>query len=319
MNVLSLFDGMSCGQMALRKLGIKVDNYYASEIEKPAMKVTQHNFPETHQIGDVTKVKAADLPKIDLFFGGSPCQGFSAANTSARSGKSLEAFNHPSSILFYEYMRLLREVKPKYFLLENVPMKQEHEDVITELLGVHPIKINSSLMTGHFRRRLYWTNLPDFQMPLDKGIYLKDIMEPPEDIPQDLWLKSGTVKKLTYEIQKDTIIRKDKPIRIAHFDSEKWNVPSQSKRVYSPQGKSACQTASGNGKDTLLFVDKTRENIRKLSPIESERLQGVPDNYSKVPGVSNNQRYKMLGNGWTVTVIAHIFRGLRKEYGNKSV
>ena len=172
-------------------------------------------------------------------------------------------------------------------------------------------------MTGHYRRRLYWTNLPDFQMPLDKGIYLKDIVEPDEDVPDYCYLKPGTVKKLTYEIKKDTNLRKDIPIRIAHFDSEKYNVPSQAKRVYSLQGKSACQTASGNGKDTLLFVGDSKELIRKLTPIESERLQGVPDNYSKVPGVSSNQRYKMLGNGWTVTIIARLFRGLRKEYGHK--
>jgi len=135
-NVLSCFDGMSCGQIALNKIGIKYDNYFASEIDKHAIQVTQKNYPNTIQVGDITKVTSENLPKIDLLFGGSPCQGFSFA------GKQLN-FNDPRSKLFFEFVRLLKETKPKYFLLENVMMKQEHQDVITEHLGVKPIFINS--------------------------------------------------------------------------------------------------------------------------------------------------------------------------------
>jgi DNA-cytosine methyltransferase len=152
MNVLSLFDGMSCGQIALKKLGIQVDNYFASEIDKHAIAVTMHNFPNTIQLGDVTKVFAKDLPKIDLLIGGSPCQGFSFA------GKQLN-FDDPRSKLFFEFVRLLEETKPKYFLLENVLMKKEYEQIITDHLGVEPIFINSALVSAQNRKRLYWTNI----------------------------------------------------------------------------------------------------------------------------------------------------------------
>jgi site-specific DNA-cytosine methylase len=174
-NVLSLFDGMSCGQIALNKLGIQYENFYASEIDKHAMKVTQHNFPNTIQIGDVTQVNANNLPKIDLLIGGSPCQGFSF------SGKGLN-FEDPRSKLFFEFVRLVKETKPRYFLLENVKMKKEHEQVITDYLGVEPIEINSSLVSAQNRVRLYWTNIPNIQQPEDKGIGLIDILEDDEKI-----------------------------------------------------------------------------------------------------------------------------------------
>jgi len=166
-NVLSLFDGMSCGQIALDKLGIEVDNYFASEIDKYAMQVTKHNYPNTKHIGDVTKVKGADLPKIDLLIGGSPCQGFSFA------GKQLN-FDDPRSKLFFEFVRLLEETKPKYFLLENVVMKQEYQDVISQHLGVKPILINSSLVSAQNRKRLYWTNIPNIEQPKDLRLTIKD-------------------------------------------------------------------------------------------------------------------------------------------------
>lgn len=153
-NVLSLFDGISCGQVALERAGIKVNNYFASEIDKHAIKVTQSNYPNTIQIGDVTKVKGADLPKIDLLIGGSPCQGFSFA------GKQLN-FNDIRSKLFFEFVRLLEETKPKYFLLENVKMKKEYQNIITEYLEVEPITINSNLLSAQNRTRYYWTNIPN--------------------------------------------------------------------------------------------------------------------------------------------------------------
>jgi DNA (cytosine-5)-methyltransferase 3A len=164
MNVLSLFDGMSCGQIALNKLGIKYDNYFASEIDKYAIKVTQNNYPNTKQLGNVVDVKGKDLPKIDLLIGGSPCQGFSFA------GKQLNFEDHRSK-LFFEFVRLLEECKPKYFLLENVNMKQEYQDIISKYLGVKPILINSNLVSTQNRRRLYWTNIPNINQPKDKNIF----------------------------------------------------------------------------------------------------------------------------------------------------
>jgi DNA-cytosine methyltransferase len=170
MNVLSLFDGMSCGRIALDKLGIKVDKYFASEIDKYAIKVSEANYPDIVRLGDVRDVRGEDLPKIDLMIAGSPCQGFSFA------GKQL-AFDDPRSALFFEFTRLLDECKPKYFLLENVRMKKEHLQVITDLLGVEPILINSSLVSAQNRKRYYWTNIPGVEQPMDKGIVLKDILE----------------------------------------------------------------------------------------------------------------------------------------------
>ena len=171
MNVLSLFDGISCGQIALNRAAIKIDNYYASEIDKDAISVTQFNYPNTIQLGDVRKLKGNMLPKIDLLIGGSPCQDLSKAKT---EGKGLVG---EKSSLFYEYLRLLNEVKPKYFLLENVLMKKDYRDIITKELGVNPILINSSLVSAQNRERLYWTNIPNITIPKDKNILLKDIIK----------------------------------------------------------------------------------------------------------------------------------------------
>src|SRR5271157_1110102 len=187
MNVLGLFDGMSCGQIALNRAGIKYDKYFASEIDKYAIQVTQKNYPNTIQLGDIRNIHANDLPKIDLLIGGSPCQGFSVA------GKGLN-FNDPRSALFFEYIRLLKECRPKYFLLENVRMKAEYNDVISSTLGeiypklvkfqemfragrLEPILINSALVSAQNRQRLYWTNIKVNGQPEDRGILLKDIIE----------------------------------------------------------------------------------------------------------------------------------------------
>ncbi len=253
MNVLSLFDGMSCGQIALNKLGIKYDNYFASDIDKYAIQVTQKNYPNTKQVGSVTEVKGDDLPKIDLLIGGSPCQGFSMA------GKRLN-FEDPRSKLFFEYVRLLEELKPKYFLLENVKMKQEWEDIITEKLGVDPVKINSDLFVQQNRPRVYWTNIPISKLPNRpdwKGDY--------------------------YQFRR-TYYRKNQ------------------------SGVCPCLTAAmGTGGHNVPL--KSMDKSDKLTPVECERLQAAPDNYTD--GVSNTQRYKMLGNGWTVDVIAHIFKNIK--------
>ena len=269
LNVLSLFDGMSCGQIALERAGIKVNNYFASEIDKYAIQVAKHNYPNMQHIGDVTQVKANELPKIDLLIGGSPCQGFSFA------GKQLN-FDDPRSKLFFEFVRLLKECNPKYFLLENVKMKKEYEDIISEQLGVKPILINSSLVSAQNRERLYWTNIQIQGLPDDKGLFLKDVIE------------IGTGKKLSEQTAQ-------RPRTLRNYRSENQ--------------KAFCMLATmwkGSQSNGMTVIDDN--GLRNITPLECERLQTVPDNYTNV--VADTNRYTMLGNGWTVDVIAHIFRGL---------
>jgi len=284
MNVLSLFDGMSCGQIALNKLGIKYDNYFASEIDLHAMKVAKHNYPETIFKGDVTRVKGNKLPKIDLLFGGSPCQGFSFA------GKKLN-FEDPRSKLFFEFVRLIKECEPKYFLLENVKMKKEHEKVITEHLGVEPILINSSLLTAHNRPRLYWTNIPNVAQPNDKGILLKDII----DLQVDNYEYIPEEKTVNRQYKKNYL----------QYDINGRGHGSQDQRAYYLDNKHGCLDTGASGKAKILEQDG---RVRKVTRNEAERLQGVPDNYTNI--VSRPQALKMLGNGWTVDVITHIFKGM---------
>lgn len=170
MNVLSLFDGISCGQIALNRANIKYDNYFASEIDQYAIFITQKNYPNTIQLGDVQNIKGKDLPKIDLLIGGSPCQGFSFA------GKGLN-FEDPRSKLFFEFVRLVEECSPTYFLLENVVMGKRYLNIISSYLLATPIKINSALLSAQNRERLYWTNIPNIKIPLNKGISLQSIIE----------------------------------------------------------------------------------------------------------------------------------------------
>lgn len=303
MNVLSLFDGMSCGQIALDKLGIKVDNYYASEIDKYAIKVAKANYPDMVHLGDVRDVKAEDLPQIDLLIGGSPCQGFSFA------GKQLN-FDDPRSKLFWEYVRLLKELKPKYFLLENVKMKKQSLDVISEALGVEPIFINSNLVSAQNRQRYYWTNIPMDGLPEDKGIKLKDILEDgyvDRDKSHCLdanYFKGGNLRLYFEKYRRQLVFSED---GLCHVGDADLNGHDYVKRVYHPEGKapSLCAASGGNLEPkTYISPDKWR----KLTPLECERLQTVPEGYTN--HVSNTQRYKMLGNGWTVDVITHIMKGM---------
>ena len=297
MNILSLFDGMSCGQIALNQLGFKIDNYFASEIEPASMKVAKHNFPNTIHIGDVTKVKGSELPKIDLLIGGSPCQGFSFA------GKQLN-FNDPRSALFFEFVRLFKETNPKYFLLENVRMKTEYQDVITEHLNwIEPIAINSSLVSAQNRNRLYWTNIPDVEQPKDKGIFLKDILE--NNVDEKFYIPKKYIPKI--KIDDNLILNVSK--RLGGYMKQ-----GQGQRIYSIYGKSITLSALGGGWGAKTGLYETIKNgekcCRKLTPIECERLQNVPDNYTLE--VIDSQRYKMLGNGWTVEVIKHIFKNINE-------
>ena len=450
MNVLSLFDGMSCGMIALDRLGIKVDNYYASEIDKYAIQVSQANYPDIIQVGDITKLDLSTLPKIDLVMGGSPCQGFSFA------GKQL-AFDDPRSALFFEFHKAISYLQPKYFLLENVRMKKEYLDIISEYMGVEPIFINSSLVSAQSRQRYYWTNIPGIEQPKERGIVLRDILE--DQVGSEHYVgdnmqknyKGGNQLNPNYKSQANTIHNSDKksgticagthgyangyvgdkhkpvkqternarhlkqlddkslcmtatmykgagnngmtlvpqkihdiprdvlkdnerqrrvyskegksPTLLARSDSPKVmksdkpqhigtavdiNGHDQIKRVYSPDGKSPTVTTCGGGhrepkvvsgayrgrynedgsisqklelrKDDksnamtasfnhkINFLTKDEVYWRKLTPLECERLQTVPDNYTN--HVSNTQRYKMLGNGWTIEVIAHILQNM---------
>jgi DNA (cytosine-5)-methyltransferase 3A len=299
MNVLSLFDGLSCGQIALNRTNIRYNKYFASEIDKHAIKVTQHNYPNTIQLGDVTQIKGFNLPQIDLIIGGSPCQGFSFA------GKQLN-FEDPRSKLFFEFIRLKNELQPKYFLLENVVMKQEFQNVITEFTGVQPIKINSSLVSAQNRERLYWTNIPDVTQPNNKNINLYDILE---DIGVD-----GEYFDKT-KLNKATILGRRLDSRGKRMDYDKTIPITQCLEVRATnRDKSNCLTtvAKDNVLTTLPIgrhVDAFKKNLpfRYFTIKEYCRLQTVPDTY--FDGVaSENQIRKMLGNGWTVDVIAHIFK-----------
>jgi len=382
MNVLSLFDGMSCGQIALDKLGVGVKHYYAAEIDKYAMSIAKKNYPNTIHLGDVTEVKGEDLPRIDLLMGGSPCQGFSFA------GKQLN-FDDPRSALFFEFVRLLKETKPKYFLLENVRMKQEYQDVISEHLGVKPIMINSALVSAQNRVRLYWTNIPNIEQPEDKGIALKDVLENHyknpviDQYPRGVnkggmratngktpsmttsgWQHNNHLCEKSY-FERPCTLRQE----VANSDSECHHVATADdinghdciKRVYAESGKSPTLNAcTGGNREPKVLVNESETkkgkayalthsytgavawnsierkqrtmipthestekdpNIyngvkyRKLTPMECERLQTVPDGYTE--GVSNTQRYKMLGNGWTVDVITHILKGM--EFNKEEV
>ena len=477
MKVLSLFDGMSCGQIALHELGIPVDQYYASEIDKYAISIAQKNFPNTIQLGDVRTIKGKDLPKIDLLMGGSPCQGFSFA------GKQLN-FDDPRSALFFEFLRVMKETMPKYFLLENVRMKKEYQDVITAHMGVEPIMINSALVSAQNRVRLYWTNIPNIEQPEDRGLVLGDILDDFVDFKyyagkqlQPKWLemdhngkpriesvrtteqKSGTLLASMYKGHVEGYVKKPKQVATA-TDIKGHDII---KRVYSGEGKSPALTTMQGGhrqpKVSITETDKyyqmnregaypnqqqdrvrkaekpsntltgagssipnvsvavgsriktipmtevrsdeanrirkehkkktgvdwsprdmrhlvereddksnsltpklTKQHIlkeitsepkvaikqrprgvnkggikaldgktptmtsskwednnhvvvgihyRKLTPMECERLQTLPDNYTD--GVSNTQRYKMIGNGWTIEVIKHILSHIERE------
>ena len=281
-NILSLFDGISCGHIALDKAGIPINKYYASEIDKYAIKVTNKNYPETINLGDVTTVSGELFTeKIDLLIGGSPCQGFSQA------GK-MKNFDDPRSKLFWEYVRILQEVKPKYFLLENVVMKQEWQDIISEALGVKPIMIDSSLTSAATRKRLYWTNIPGVGQPEDLGITFGDIRE--RDVQEGSIYY--TDKGLDWIRRHEK--RTGKTLRIIG-DSDKMQMLEASMyKKYSSQ---------------RFFGIEDTHGLRYITVTECERCMNVPDGYTDC--CSNTQRYKQLGNGWEVNTITHIFRILK--------
>jgi DNA (cytosine-5)-methyltransferase 3A len=342
-NVLSLFDGMSCGQIALKELGIKVDNYYAAEIDKYAIQQTQHNFPNTIQLGSVTDIKATDLPKIDLLIGGSPCQGFSFA------GKQLN-FNDPRSVLFFEFVRLWKEIKAinpeAKFLLENVNMKKEYLRVISEYLGIFPVNINSNLVSAQNRNRWYWTNIKtkdvglfdelwsDIPQPEDRGILLKDILQPESEVDKKYYLSNSVTVNLLKHKENQKLKGNGFGVKL-HKGNDKFNAlkvggsgvddiycvamrgrnPSKSndRRTGSPtqqrlepktDGKTNCLTSVT--KDNLISIGYL---LRRLTPRECGKLQTFTDKELDVllnAGISDTQLYKQFGNGWTIEAIAHI-------------
>ncbi len=294
MNVLSLFDGMSCGRIALERAGIHVDNYYASEIDKYAIKVSKANYPDIIQLGDVGGWREWGLPKIDLILAGSPCQGFSFA------GKQL-AFNDPRSKLFFTFIDIAIHHVPKFFLLENVKMKKEYQDIISMLIGYDPIEINSALVSAQNRKRLYWINIPDVMQPEDREIYLKDILIC-GDIPYLKVSKAWNIKK-----------HQNKASCLIGGAHSGGNYSDMDILVFEKphgyvKGGVSLQTKFSTLRSCTNYNYAINNGFdwRRLSCLECERLQTVPDGYTD--HVSNTQQYKMLGNGWTVDVIVHILR-----------
>lgn len=319
MKVLSLFDGLSCGQIALNRIGVKPEAYYSAEVDKYAIKVTQANYPDTVQLGDVTKWREWDInwASIDLLIGGSPCQGFSFA------GKQL-AFDDPRSKLFFVYVGILNHIKsvnPSVkFMLENVKMKKEFLEVISEHLGVEPVFINSALVSAQNRRRYYWCNW-NVEQPEDRGIVLADILES-DHVDREKahcldanYYKGGNLKSYFEKNRRQLVFlatsagRNESGDRVLRSKGDK--VPPITARYYKGvKSDGAPFLYSGDKQKGDAFdYEKDKPDYRKLTPIECERLQTVPDNYTA--HVSNTQRYKMLGNGWTVDVIAHIFNQMR--------
>lgn len=344
MKVLSLFDGISCGMVALERAGIPVERYVAYEIDPNAIKISRKNYPMIEHCGDVITADFTQYRGFDLLIGGSPCQGFSLA------GKQLN-FDDPRSKLYFEFERAIREVRPKYFLFENVRMKKEIADIITERLGVEPIEINSSTVSAQNRKRLYWTNIPNVKQPADRGITLNDVIDLHGDAQ---FCKSVSYERIGrtsgrgrhYEIAKDDksfcLTRKADHSRdlcaIAvgvGFRNRREN-DGKLYRRYETHGEQKANALTTVQTDSMVCVPHTRKDgktttvqngmiaikgklypinlpdgeylFRRFSPVEYERLQTLPDGYTE--GVAATHRYKCLGNGWTVDVIAHIFANL---------
>lgn len=305
MKVLSLFDGISCGMVALERADIPVERYVAYEIDRYAIQISKKNYPNIEHCGNVLDGDFAQYKDFDLLIGGSPCTYWSIAKSNRETT--------PDGVggqLFIQYVRALKESNCKYFLYENnFSIHKNIKDFISEKLGVQPIMINSALVSAQSRKRYYWTNIPNVQQPTDKGIVLKDILIAEDDInyknemskikPLYNYLPTPRYKKIIAL----------SPIRIGQIGKG-----GQGQRIYSPQGKSVTLSANGGGqgeKTGLYKIDFPNGEyvIRKLTPIEAERVQTLPDNYTE--GISNTQRYKCIGNGWTVDVIAHILKNLK--------
>lgn len=331
MNVLSLFDGISGGQLALKKANIKYNKYYASEIDKFALSIVKKQYPNTIQLGDINDWRTWNIEFPDLIIAGSPCQGFS------NCGKRLN-FEDSRSKLFFVFCDILKYYKPKYFMLENVKMKKDWSTIITDYVGVEPIEINSSLVSAQNRTRLYWTNIKDIKQPVDQGLVVNDILEKGVHIfvsnqgkkyKQSLGKACALLARdykgfgmngvLEVEQEQGYIEPYLKFVEGKNYLGFIGNSPKQATKVFNINGKSVTLTANGGGqggKTGLYLIDNY---ARKLTPLECERLQTVPDTYTKFGinefgkgvKISNTQRYKMLGNGWTIDVISHILKNIQ--------
>ncbi len=330
MNILSLFDGISCAQLALERAGITVNNYYASEIDKYAIKVTQSNYPNTVQLGDITKWKdwEIDIHKIDIIFAGFPCQAWSMA------GKQ-KGDNDPRGALVHDLIAIWEEVK-KYnpnvkFLFENVKMKKEFLVYINNLFGVEPILINSLLVSAQNRKRYYWTNINNVTQPEDMHIYLKNIIEN-GFVDRDKsycvdanYYKGGNLEQYFKKSRRQLIFKDFMKLQgIKSFISEGGNIVdltlqtiktrANKYRICHTKGlddKSRCLTTGTkmtNAGGTAIYINGIH---RSLTPTECCRLQTLPDDYFVKSGISNSQIYRACGNGWTIDVIAHILKGLK--------
>lgn len=297
MNVVSYFDGYSSGNIALDRLGIDVDNYFAYEIEKAPIEITQRNYPNTKQMGSVVNADLNLIPRDEeiLLIGGSPCQGFSIA------GKKLN-FDDERSKLFFEFVRAKNELKPKYFFLENVRMPDNIADAIDQLMGVKRQYVNSRFFTGHIRKRYYWTNLPLTELP-KTDIKIKDVIDLSLPFNKDMnFFYDRTPYAPT--ISSDGIITVNPK---QNGGKQTW----QRGRVYDIEGN--CPTICASLFD--LNITKDHKTYRKLTINECEALQGVPKDYTK--GVSKQERGKMLGNGWNIDTVMHFFNGLKSQDGRK--
>ena len=295
MRVLAPFDGISCGMVALERAGIPVERYVAYEIEENAIQISRKNFPQIEHCGDVKEADFSKYKGFDIILAGFPCQDLSI-NKADRKGLKGER-----SGLFWEVVRAIREVEPKYFLIENnYKMPQEDCETITQTLGVEPILIDSKLVSGQQRKRLYWTNIEGVKQPEQKNINVIDIIEETQ--------AENLINEVCFNSRKDTCKRIDKPLRIGTIGKG-----GQGERVYSVYGKSVTLTANGGGRGAKTGLYLINGAVRKLTPVEAERLQTLPDNYTYISGIADGTRLKTIGNGWTVDIIAHILRHIPKE------
>lgn len=292
-NVLSLFDGIGGARLALDGAKISFEEYYASEIDKNAIKVSMDNFPDIIQLGDIKNWREWELDGIDLIVGGSPCQGFSL------NGKKLN-FDDPKSKLFFEFVDIVNHYKPKYFLLENVKMRKDIQEAISDILGVEPILINSGLVSAQNRERLYWTNIPNIVQPIDEGIFLTDVID--VSLNESEFIEGELEEYFKHKEGKMT------SRGLCHIGTAKLNGMDSIKRVYRIDGKSpTLQTSTGGNRESKIAIGI--DSWRKLTPLEYERLQTFPDNYTQ--GIPKTQRYNVLGNGFTVKVIQYIFESIQ--------
>lgn len=320
MNVLSLFDGISCGQVALQRAGIPVSKYFASEIDKTAIVVTQRHFPKTVQLGDVALIKAKHLPKIDILLAGSPCQGFS------KNGK-MKGFEDPRSSLYYEFLRLLRTVKPKFWLLENVKGTNHMVERISKDVGRQPLIINSSLISAQSRIRCYWTNIPRVTVLKDRGILLGHVVSSANKSYTRTKGYVYTLKRLR-PVKRDSITKNNTRLRreirkalgTKNIPKFLWRFDKHGRIVVLYPDRRKIQLVG-----SVAFMDNKAEcittmsqphmidynhTIRKLTEEECEELQTLPRGYTK--GISRTARYRSLGNCWTVEVVSHILKGIKK-------